>query len=72
MKEDRDKKIEVTRQIWNNIIDYEKAWLKIHTDAHVPVQKLLKYFGAQVICEMYGCNVATEGIARELIFEAFK
>ena len=70
MKEDQ--KIEVTRQIWDHIIDYEKAWLKAHTNAIIPVQKLLEYFGAQIICEMYGCSVVTEGIAKELIMEAFK
>lgn len=72
MKEDRNKKIEVTRQIWDTVIDYEKAWLKAHNNANIPVQKLLEYFGAQIICEMYGCSVATEGIAKELIMEAFK
>ena len=72
MKEDHNKKIEATRQIWDNIIDYEKSWLKAHTYANIPVQKLLEYFGIQVICEMYGCSIATEGIAKELILEAFK
>lgn len=72
MSDDRNKKIEATRQIWDEIIAYEKSWVKTHTNANIPVQKILEYFGAQVICEMYGCSVATEGIAKELIFEAFK
>jgi hypothetical protein len=74
MKDDAKKdaeQLEQYRQIWDNIIDYERAWLKAHNNSNVPVQKLLEYFGIQTICKLYGCTVYTENIARELINQAF-
>lgn len=72
MKDARNNEIEVTRKIWEDIIAYEKSWLKTHAQSNVPTQKLIEYFGVQRICELYGCTVANEAIARELIIEAFK
>lgn len=74
MKDDVKKEIaqlEQYRQIWETVVDYERAWLKAHNNCNVPVQKLLEYFGVQTICKLYGCTVYTENIARELIHQAF-
>lgn len=60
------------QKIWDNIIDYEKSWLKSHENAVIPVAKIIDYFGVENICKLYGCTVCTETIARELIHEAFK
>lgn len=72
MKDAKNNNIEAIRKVWDEIVAYEKAWIKVHTNANIPTQKIIEYFGVQCICEMYGCTVATETIARELIFEAFK
>ena len=72
MKDGKNNDIEVTRKVWDEIIAYEKSWIKTHNNSNVPTQKLIEYFGVQRICEMYGCTVATDMIARELIIEAFK
>lgn len=62
----------LTQEVWDNIIDYEKSWLKSHENAVIPVAKIIDYFGVENICKLYGCTVCTETIARELIHEAFK
>ena len=72
MKDGKNNEIEATRKVWDEIIAYEKSWLKAHTQCTIPTQKLIEYFGTQCICELHGCTVATDTIARELIFEAFK
>lgn len=72
MKDAKNNEIEVTRKVWDEIISYEKSWIKTHAQCNIPIQKLIEYFGTQRICEMYGCTVVTETIARELIIEAFK
>ena len=72
MKDGKANEIEAMRKIWDEVISYEKSWIKAHTQYNIPVQKLIEYFGAQNICKMYGCSVTNEVIARELIIEAFK
>lgn len=72
MNDAKNNKIEAMRKVWDDIIAYEKSWIKTHTQCNIPTQKLIEYFGVQCICEMYGCTVATDVIARELIIEAFK
>ena len=69
---DAKHELEITRKIWEDIIAYEKHWIKTHAQCTVPTQKLIEYFGIQRICELYGCTVVNETIARELILEAFK
>lgn len=64
--------MEFTKNVWDSIIDYEKSWMKSHTNSQVPVAKILDYFGTERICKLYGCSIVTEVIARELIYEAFK
>ena len=64
--------IHTTRAIWDEIIAYEKSWIKNNSKAEIPTSKLLDYFGAETICSLYGCKVATTTIAVELIKEAFK
>lgn len=72
MKDAKNNNFEITRKVWDEIVAYEKSWMKTHAQCAVPTQKLIEYFGTQCICEMYGCTVATDTIARELIIEAFK
>lgn len=72
MKDGKNNDIEITRKLWDEIIAYEKAWIKTHSQCNIPVQKLIEYFGTQRICEMYGCIIVNDVIARELIIEAFK
>lgn len=72
MNDAKNTEIESIRFVWNNVIAYEKSWLKTHTNASIPMQKLLEYFSVPTICELYGCTIATETIARELIIAAFK
>lgn len=71
MKDDQNNDIEVIRKEWEAVIAYEKSWIKTHNCASIPFQKIIEYFGIQPICKLYGCTVATEMIARELIMEAF-
>jgi hypothetical protein len=66
------KDMEFIQKVWEDVLDYEKSWLKSHSNSLVPVTKILDYFGVENICKLYGCSVATETIARELIYEAFK
>lgn len=66
------KDIEFIQKVWENVLDYEKSWLKSHENSVVPVVKLIDYFGIENICKLYGCSVVTEMIAKELIYEAFK
>lgn len=66
------KDMEFIQKVWEDVLDYEKSWLKSHENAGIPVVKLIEYFGIENICKLYGCTVCTETIARELIFAAFK
>lgn len=66
------KDMEFIQKVWENVLDYEKSWLKSHSNSQVPVVKILDYFGTENICKLYGCSVVTETIARELIYEAFR
>lgn len=72
MEDPKNTDLELAKCKWTNVIAYEKSWLKTHANAIIPMQKILEYFGVQTICELYGCTVATELIAKELIIEAFK
>lgn len=64
--------LEDIRKVWDNIIDYEKNWMTTHSGANVPTCKIIEYFGVSTICELFGCSVSSETIARELVLEAFK
>lgn len=62
------------RQTFESIVDYEKSWNNSpnnQTSSIVPVTKILDYFGSEVICELHGCIVVDEEIARRLIIKAF-
>ena len=72
MENTKKNEMEFTKSVWDSIVDYEKSWMKSHTNSQIPVAKILDYFGTERICKLYGCSVVTETIARELIYEAFK
>ena len=71
MKDGKNNDIEAIRKEWDAIIAYEKSWVKTHNCSNIPFQKIIEYFGVQNISSLYGCTVATEMIARELIIDAF-
>lgn len=64
------------RQMFEGIVDYEKSWknspINQSNSTGIPVNKILDYFGMQTICELYGCTVVDEEIARRLIVKAFE
>lgn len=59
--------LETIRKIWKDVLDYEKSCMD-----SVPTQKLLHYFGAEIICKLYGCIVVDEEIAKALIKKVFQ
>lgn len=57
---------------FNSIVFYERTWMKHAKLESIPVAKIMHHFGAKNICEIYGCTIASDAIAVELIKEAFK
>lgn len=69
--------MKMVKHMFDTIIDYEKSWKSAKTNhsqnaTTVPVNKILDYFGTETICELYGCTVVDEEIARRLIIKAFE
>lgn len=64
------------KQTFESIVDYEKSWKTSPSNqastTGIPVGKILDYFGTETICELYGCTVVDEEIARRLIVKAFE
>lgn len=62
----------LTQEVWDNIIDYEKSWYRANNLQSIPIAKLIRYFGEENICKMYGCEVVDEEIAKILIKKEFE
>ena len=64
------------KQTFEAIVDYEKSWknspINQFNSTGIPVNKILDYFGMVTICEMFGCTVVDDEIARRLIIKAFE
>jgi hypothetical protein len=64
------------KQTFEAIVDYEKSWknspINQSNSTSIPVNKILDYFGMETICELYGCTVIDDEIARRLIVKAFE
>lgn len=72
MKENPTQSLEFYKKEWDTIIAYERYDYQEREDGYIPVNKILKYFGDKVICELFGCTIVSTPIAKELIKESFK
>lgn len=72
MKENPTQNLEFIKKEWDTILAYERHNFSERKDGQIPTNQLLSYFGDKVICELFGCQIATPSIAKELIKESFK
>ena len=73
MEEKNKKDLELIRNEFNTIVSYEKIWLKVvKRECDLPVAKIINHFGAENVCNIFGCTIVSHPIAMELIKEAFK
>lgn len=72
MKEKSTQNFEFIKKEWDTILAYERYNFQERKDGYIPVDKILNYFGDNVICELFGCTIVTTTIAKELIKESFK
>lgn len=72
MKENPTQNLEFIKKEWDTILAYERHNFKERKDGKVPVNQLINYFGCENICKLFGCQIVTLPIAKELILESFK
>lgn len=72
MKENPTQDLEFIKKEWDTILAYERHNFKERKDGQIPVDQLLSYFGYETICKLFGCQIVTLTIAKELIKESFK
>lgn len=72
MKEKPTQNFEFIKKEWDTILAYERYNFQERKDGYIPVNQLLEYFGYEAICELFGCQIVSISIAKELIKEAFK
>lgn len=69
------KDLKFAKQEFDSIVAYEKSWRTSPNNQaqnpNVPVNKILDYFGAETICQLFGCAVVDAEIAKILILKAF-
>lgn len=72
MKENPTQNLEFIKKEWDTILAYERHNFKERKDGQIPVNQLINYFGSENICKLFGCQIVTLPIAKELIKESFK
>lgn len=72
MKEKPAQDLEFIKKEWDTILAYERSNFKQRKDGYIPVDQLLDYFSSENICKLFGCQIASLPIAKELIKESFK
>lgn len=72
MKENPTQDLEFIKKEWDTILAYERHNFKERKDGQIPTNQLINYFGCETICKLFGCQIVTLPIAKELIKEAFK
>ena len=72
MKKETTQNLEFIKKEWDTILAYERYNFQERKDGQIPVNQLLEYFGSEDICRIYGCQITSLSIAKELIKESFK
>lgn len=72
MKEKPTRDLEFIKKEWDTILAYERHNFQQRKDGQIPVNQLINYFGYEIICQLFGCLIASPTIAKELIKESFK
>ena len=62
------KDMEFIKRELDTIIAYEKTLVKPFLSA----SRILKYFGEESICAVYGCTVVSPTIAQDILLEVLK
>ena len=67
MKKD-NKDLSLIKRDFEAIIAYEKT----QNTPYLSSSRILKYFGAENICAIYGCTIVTDTIAMDILSEVLK
>lgn len=63
-----NKNLDFIKKELDTIIAYEKTLVTPYLSA----SRILKYFGAENICAIYGCSIVSPTIAQDILLEVLK